>query len=475
VRRGFGDQHAPDLIADLIKSGPESSLQYLHTEMKKPPSEEDSRFPRGLPRTLMSAAERTLRRKTIVCLPNGSAAWTRIAQNMAEEVHTLLDNPDFPYAFMQLAPDTISAKSGHDNKPPMDSLLEVLQSLVAEGALGRMPTGKPGPTLLEGETGTGKSFAAKLFSRRSGRSNFHPYNLSAVTPNLLESRLRGSVQGAFTDAKDLKGWLEEADNGILFLDELQSADISFQTQLLDLLDPSTNRIRASRIGSHTSYNLDVKVILAINEDIPSLLAEGRLRKDIFFRIRNIVRMPPLRTRLQQDESGRLMRTLLSIYRWRSAPPAKQSELRNLSTDKMARLFPQFSSAALNTLKCHTWPGNLREFERVSNDLYWDIDEGISADNHIDAQDVSRAIDIFNLDQLQSLQAPQNQIEQRRLQDVQAVLREHGFIIQPALEKLAAYKLKSRNALKAYLRKHRSMLARDLLADSRIKRFLGDVD
>jgi transcriptional regulator with PAS, ATPase and Fis domain len=373
---------------------------------------------------------------------------------------------------VQLAPGGTKSTA---KRAMMEVLLKSLQSLVAEAALKNMPINKPGPTLLEGETGTGKSFAAELFSLRGDRRPYHQVNLAAVNKELLEARLRGYIKGAFTGAVDKReGWFEKADGGILFLDELQSAGIEFQTQLLDLLDPSTNQVKVAKIGEDETRGVfDVKVIIAVNEEIDTLIAEKRLRRDIFYRIRNIVRLPPLRDRFRVDDNGQLMQTLLRIYRWKSATTVAQQDLRNMTTDQMERLFPKFSSAAIEHLQRHTWPGNLREFERVANDLYWEMEEGLLPSNRIDGADVLRAIDLFKIGATRSKlrQEVSDGPEDSVRREVQAALRTHHFVIKNVLPQLSRYKLSSYLALKTYLRDNESMLDPDIVADSKVRRFI----
>lgn len=471
VEREFMGREVSEALRIATRDSPEVAIRWLRDLESRAAMSED-RILSGITRTLLAKAGLILERKTIVCLPSEGDAWCRIANRIANEVYEHLRLGDLRWTFTQLQPDNKPTRAERSKKTPIATLLEALQMKVAGAPLKSLPPKKLGPTLLVGETGTGKSMAALLFSTLSGRTNFHRINLSAVSSELLESRLRGSKKGAFTGSvEDRKGWFEHADDGILFLDEVQSAPIEFQTQLLDLLDPSTNEVSVARIGDDDNRKIfETKVILAINEEIETLIAEKRLRNDIFFRIRNIVRLPALRKRLADDAHGHLMRVLLSVYRWKSAMHVAASELESMATDRKASLFPNFIVSAYEQLRGHAWPGNLREFERVANDLYWDLDEG--PERSIDGEDVRRAIDIFKVGVVQAQPSSQDAIDQRVLADVQAALRDENFVLKNAKERLSRYKLSGYESLKRYLRENQDRLDSDVLADSKIKRVLA---
>jgi DNA-binding NtrC family response regulator len=142
----------------------------------------------------------------------------------------------------------------------------------------------------------------------------------------------------------------------------------------------------------------------------------------------------------------------------------------MATDRKANLFPAFMASAYEQLRGHVWPGNLREFERVANDLYWDLDEG--AERSIDGEDVRRAIDIFKIGAVQAQPSLKDAADRRVLEDVQAALRDENFVLKNAKERLSRYKLGGYESLKRYLRENQGRLDSDVLADSKIKRVLA---
>lgn len=146
--------------------------------------------------------------------------------------------------------------------------------------------------LILGETGTGKSLAAETYRLASHRRNkFYKINLATLTENLIQSELFGAMRGAFTDAKERKGMIEEADKGILFFDEIGELSLDQQKNLLDFMD--TREI--TRLGSTHKVKLDVVILAATNKDLPDLQQKRQFRPDLFRRLwHNVITMPPLR-------------------------------------------------------------------------------------------------------------------------------------------------------------------------------------
>lgn len=136
--------------------------------------------------------------------------------------------------------------------------------------------------LIVGDTGTGKEVFAQSIHNFAKRKNepFIGINCSAIPENLLESILFGSVKGAYTGAVDSSGLFEEAGKGSLFLDELNSMPINMQTKLLRVLQER----RVRRVGGKESYPVNCRIISAMNEDPYTLMEEGKLRQDLFYRI-----------------------------------------------------------------------------------------------------------------------------------------------------------------------------------------------
>jgi DNA-binding NtrC family response regulator len=199
--------------------------------------------------------------------------------------------------------------------------------------------------LLAGETGTGKELAARSIHQQSSRAQrpFLAINCGAIPPTLAESELFGHERGAFTDAKTHRsGWFEQADQGILFLDEVGDLPLDLQVKLLRVLEEQQVR----RIGSDKSIQVNVRVIAATNRPLEADIKIGRFREDLFWRL-NVVRieMPPLRER--REDLPLLVNHLLARI---------NAECRTGITG--------LSDGAVGLLQGYGWPGNVRELFNV---------------------------------------------------------------------------------------------------------------
>lgn len=150
--------------------------------------------------------------------------------------------------------------------------------------------------LINGETGTGKEVAARYLHKMGARAGkpFVGVNLSAIQKTLLESTLFGARKGGYTGAvNDVKGYFEQADGGILMLDEIGDIDADIQIKLLRFLE--TRQIRP--IGSDKDLELDVQIITATHRNLPQLVADGVFREDLYHRLKMwVLELPPLRER-----------------------------------------------------------------------------------------------------------------------------------------------------------------------------------
>ncbi len=199
--------------------------------------------------------------------------------------------------------------------------------------------------LLHGETGVGKELMARYLHQKSPRANgpFVDLNCSAIPEQLLESMLFGHEKGAFTDAKHFrKGLLDLADQGTLFLDEIGEMSTPLQSKLLRVLETRVFR----RVGGHVDITADVRVIAATHRDLKKLVAEGRFREDLYFRLNVVpIVMPPLRER--PDDIELLANHFIArISRDLGRSPAK--------------LTPE----ALRAFQGYAWPGNVRELRNT---------------------------------------------------------------------------------------------------------------
>ncbi len=202
-----------------------------------------------------------------------------------------------------------------------------------------------GTVLISGESGSGKEVAARCLHEHSPRADkpFLAINCAALSTNLLESELFGHEKGAFTGADKLrKGRFELADGGTLLLDEISEIAPEIQAKLLRVLQEHT----FERVGSSTSRSVDVRVIATTNRDLPSEVAAGRFRQDVYFRLNVLpVPMPPLRNHL--GDIDELAAHFLAQVATREGKAVKTVE-------------PQ----ALELMKHYSWPGNVRELQNI---------------------------------------------------------------------------------------------------------------
>ena len=199
--------------------------------------------------------------------------------------------------------------------------------------------------LIEGESGTGKELVARALHRASPRSAapFVAVDCGALPDTLLESELFGHRRGAFTGAlADREGLVEAADGGTLFLDELANASPAFQTRLLRVLQEGEVR----RVGENRPRRVDLRVVAATSGDLRRLIAAGRFRGDLYYRLNVMtIDLPPLRRR--PEDIPPLVEHFLERACARHGLPRRG-----------------LSAAALEILCRYPWPGNVRELENV---------------------------------------------------------------------------------------------------------------
>jgi len=198
--------------------------------------------------------------------------------------------------------------------------------------------------LIMGETGTGKELVARALHETSPRAKmpFVPVNCGALPENLVESELFGHRKGAFTGAdQHRKGLFEVADGGTLFLDEVGELDKAIQVKLLRFLESGEIR----RVGENDMFTVDVRVICATNRDLEKMVAEGKFRQDLYFRINTFeIELAPLRQR-RQDIPELAEHLLARRFAGRGTLPALTPE-------------------AMTLLQNYDWPGNVRELANV---------------------------------------------------------------------------------------------------------------
>ncbi|MEW6744568.1 MAG: sigma-54-dependent Fis family transcriptional regulator [Planctomycetota bacterium] len=199
------------------------------------------------------------------------------------------------------------------------------------------------PVLILGESGTGKELVARAihYNGKRAQARFVSENCAAIAESLLESELFGYVRGAFTGAvEDKKGVFEVADGGTLFLDEIGEMDLRMQKKLLRVLQEGEFR----KVGGRETIKVNVRIISATNADPQRLIAEGRFRDDLYYRLKVMtIRVPPLRER--REDIPRLVQHFLDKIAQRTG-------------SRPIEILPE----ALRVLVAHDWPGNVRELE-----------------------------------------------------------------------------------------------------------------
>ena len=219
--------------------------------------------------------------------------------------------------------------------PEMKKILETIQGMSSSDA----------NMFLTGETGVGKSLIAKIIHFTSGRKNmpFLSLNCATLTEDLLASELFGHEKGAFTGAVAMKqGLVEIADTGTLFLDEIAELSPNLQAKLLKVVEEG----EFYRVGGTRPQKVDVRFIAATNQNVKGIIAEGRFREDLYYRLNIMdIFIPPLRERHEDIKP-------LSAYFLQKHVPRSRKKITG------------FSDEALEILMHYSFPGNVRELENI---------------------------------------------------------------------------------------------------------------
>ena len=201
------------------------------------------------------------------------------------------------------------------------------------------------PVHIFGESGTGKELVAKLIHESGPRRDgpFVPVNCGAIPTDLMESELFGHKRGSFTGAvSDKKGLIPSAEGGTLFLDEIADLPLHMQVKLLRVIQEKAVR----PIGEQAEVGVDVRVLSATHKNLSALVAEGRFREDLFYRINVIeLRVPSLRERPEDVQE------------------LAEAVLRRLGR-RMKIPTPALGKDALAALEDYAFPGNVRELENI---------------------------------------------------------------------------------------------------------------
>ncbi|MBI5605361.1 MAG: sigma-54-dependent Fis family transcriptional regulator [Deltaproteobacteria bacterium] len=217
--------------------------------------------------------------------------------------------------------------------------------------------------IIQGETGSGKELVAQAIHQSSPRAEapFIPVDCGAIPETLFESELFGYEKGAFTGAQNQqKGKYETACGGTLFLDEISNMPLASQAKLLRVLQEKV----VYRVGGHNPTEVDVRVLVASNQDLEELAAKNLFRPDLLFRLDEFfIRIPPLRERKED---------ILYLA----------DRFLDLTNSELKKEVKGFSESAQETLKDYQWPGNVRQLRSTIRRAVLLADELIEP-NHLD--------------------------------------------------------------------------------------------
>ena len=281
------------------------------------------------------------------------------------------------------------------------------------------------PIFLQGETGSGKGVLAKWIHRNGTRSgeSFHDLNCAGLSHELLESELFGHRRGSFTGAIENKlGLFEAANHGTLFLDEIGDIDLPVQAKLLKVLEEQ----RFRRLGDTQERSVDVRLISATRCDLEQLIAQGKFREDLYYRI-NVVRVkiPALRDR--DEDIPVLARSLIEHI-----------------CHECGRKTMTIENSALDALRQHSWPGNIRELRNV-------LERAIQFSDHL-----SLTVEDFQVEQntLKKKTALDMRMDRKmtlkQLEEIyiEMILQEEGGSVERAARRLGIARSSLYNKLKS---------------------------
>jgi two-component system response regulator PilR (NtrC family) len=237
--------------------------------------------------------------------------------------------------------------------PPLARVRELIAKLARTQA----------PVYVSGESGSGKELAARLIHDNGARRDkpFMPVNCGAIPETLMESEFFGYKKGAFTGAaEDRDGFFQAANGGTLFLDEVAELPLVMQVKLLRAIQEK----RVRKVGSTQEEPVDVRIICATHQNLAALVAAGRFRQDLFYRI-NVIELPMPPLRECREDIPVIAESIVARLAVQSGMPR-------------ARLSPQ----ALESLIAYDFPGNFREFENILERAL-----ALSASEEISAEDL----------------------------------------------------------------------------------------
>jgi len=311
----------------------------------------DLRMPKMNGLELLEAARRSHPEIPVIMLTAHGTVGSAV-EALKQGAFDYLTKPFDPDEIRQVMEKAVSTRrlAAREARLPADENPEPL--LVGQSALLRdvrhviervAPT--PATVLISGESGTGKEIVARSLHRASAvRSGpFVKVNCAAIPEGLLESELFGYEKGAFTGAAARKpGKFELADGGTLFLDEIGEMPLSAQPKLLRAIQEG----RFYRVGGTETLHVSVRLVAATNRDLRAEVNAGRFREDLFYRLHVVpIELPPLRDR--PEDIPTLARLFLERF-----------------SAKLHRPVTGIDPSAMDALRAHAWPGNIRELENA---------------------------------------------------------------------------------------------------------------
>jgi two-component system nitrogen regulation response regulator GlnG len=323
-------EHSPDVVLLDIKLGPGSGLDAFH-EIRRNDPRSLIIFITGFGSADTAIEAMKLGAYDYLTKPLDSNQLTRVvdqafAISRLAHVPTIIDEGDRP----EDKPDRLFGSG-----PAMQAVCKQIGRVAPQNV----------NVLLLGESGTGKELVARALYHHSRRSQaaFLAINCAAIPESLLESELFGHERGAFTGADHRRiGKFEQCHGGTLFLDEVGDMAPHTQAKILRLLQEG----RFERLGGNDSISADVRIIAATNQDLDSLIQNGRFRKDLYYRLSGVtISLPPLRDRRED------VAELAHYFLFRAN--------RQLGTSVQT-----ISSQGLDLLQAYDWPGNVRELQNV---------------------------------------------------------------------------------------------------------------
>ncbi len=246
-----------------------------------------------------------------------------------------------------------SVESCLGNSPAIRKVIEQVR-LVASSNLS---------VIMQGETGTGKTYIANIIHNLSNRAKgpFIAVDVGAIPETLMESELFGHEKGAFTGAERRKqGFFEIADRGTILIDEIQNIPPSVQGKLLSVVEQK----KIHHLGSTEAIGADIRIIAATNRDIGLMVGEKKFREDLYFRLCEfVISIPPLRERHED---------IVFLARKFSLECARY----------LKKQVPDLSEEAAGLLKDYAWPGNIRELKNVMKRAVLLCDGDVIAPRHV---------------------------------------------------------------------------------------------